>query len=95
MLSRRALLFIRRRDILIIKIYTLLPRLMICEFKSNVDDKKKKKFFTFTPFIAKKWKMSVKRNCTLFDLKYETMNSILMLFMTSFKKITFHYTISR
>ena len=43
MLSRRALLFIRRRDILIIKIYTLLPRLMICEFKSNVDDKKKKK----------------------------------------------------
>ena len=42
MLSRRALLFIRRRDILIIKIYTLLPRLMICEFKSNVDDKKKK-----------------------------------------------------
>ena len=40
-LSRRALIFIRRRDISIIKIYTLPPRLIICEFKSNVDDKKK------------------------------------------------------
>ena len=40
MLSRRALIFIRRRDISIIKIYTLPPRLIICEFKSNVDDKK-------------------------------------------------------
>ena len=56
MLSRRALLFIRRRDILIIKIYTLLPRLMICEFKSNVDDKKKKKNLHLHSFYRKEMK---------------------------------------
>ena len=56
MLSRRALLFIRRRDILIIKIYTLLPRLMICEFKSNVDDKKKKKILLLHSFYRKEMK---------------------------------------